>query len=221
MAPIIREDDARDGLDRLWSSPEELLSKLNLSIDDVRACLDEVRRAIEKLEESYAVLRDSNEDVGQEEIVPGLTLDQVQAHTGRLSARLHNSGLRDPSERICRVHAFDDNGNLELPNAHYYPRTAREFFSLRTSTSIRHQDMLEYLVAFYRIPIPILARSPPIYTGVLTAEGRDHAVDRLSVTLCLLEAGFILYDQMNDEQRAALVASAPGLISRRPARIAE
>ncbi|KAH7157949.1 hypothetical protein B0J13DRAFT_185029 [Dactylonectria estremocensis] len=190
---------------------DDLLRRLNHGLDDVRGCLDQVRQAIMDLERSYAEIRKGSEaSIGQAELLPGVTLDQVQMHTSRLSARLHNSGLRDPSEPIYLVHAYDENGDLELPEVSFYPQSVREFFALRTPTSAYHREMLNYLVAFYDIPLPLLARSPPVEGGELTAEGRNLAIEKLAANLCLLEAGFILYEQLSHEQRVVLVQNALG-----------
>ncbi|KIH87589.1 hypothetical protein SPBR_05119 [Sporothrix brasiliensis 5110] len=81
-------------------------------------------------------------------------LRQAAAEQQRLTARLRNQLLSNPTLAIEPIAIFDETRGVVQPDMNLFPRHAKEFYALRNPQDGRQHAKLSYLVSFYDVALP-------------------------------------------------------------------
>lgn len=194
--------DIRTSVEILCDKVEDL-ERAEVPADEIDFIGGEVHRLLYRVEDLTKDVDDLQTRVYKR--FEGLEIELKQS-----TAWLRNQRLKNPIMPIQPLVVWDTaKGGLNYPDPKLFPKNAKEFYALRTPKRSRHHRMLNYLVSFYDVQLPVAA-SPADGSSTVSdlefegnqADIRDSAhiaVEILEEILGLSEDNFVAFSERAQE----------------------
>lgn len=136
---FLRYDDYIDARNR----QEELIR------DEFKSTRTSTERHVHGLEDSVKKLRT---EVHAQFASLDKRVNETQLGYIRMFAYSKNTNLRHPALPLNPIPSYHPKRGIIQPDAKFFPRNAKDFYSLRNCTSSRQREKLAYLIQFYDLP---------------------------------------------------------------------
>jgi hypothetical protein len=210
-----------DDFVRIRNSQDEQLGRefagIRHQFDEVHKKFDEVHHEFGQVHHKFDQVHQKFDRVDQRFEQVNERLDRVELLSMRTAARFQNYTLKNPILRIAPIPAYDPKQGIIEPNLDLFPRHAKDFYALRDPSTLRHRQILVYLVSFYDIQLSAPEDSDEdddqddaLHFG----SSNERAVEMLEGILGLNEDNFVRFRERAAELRrrsppAAAAAKRP------------
>jgi len=198
-----------------FAEVRQQFEQVDARFDRVEQRFDRVEQRLDSLESEFHTFKvDVNARFDQIDA----RFNYLELDNKRAEARFSNYTLKNPTLRITPIPTYDPTRGIVQPEPAFFPRHAKDFYSLRSPSTSRHRTMLSYLVSFYDIQ-PSAPEEEDEDDDDADMEDSDpetatarRAVELLEAILGLNEDNFIHFRERAAELR--LQRTAPSVIKR-------